>query len=78
MTTQGEYSVCQFFASGGYEFARRFVGASEAFEVAMQLARSVGGQVGTTVRVIITDSGDHTVFEWVRGEGVVFPTRFEP
>ena len=25
-------------------------------------------------RIIITDGGDHTVFEWIYGEGITYPT----
>jgi hypothetical protein len=35
---------------------------------------SVGAKMGTTNRVIITDSGDCTNAEWVFGEGLVFPS----
>jgi hypothetical protein len=39
---------------------------------------SIGGRIlGTTARVIITDGGDYTTFEWQHGKGVVFPTEAE-
>jgi hypothetical protein len=28
---------------------------------------------GPIVKIIITDGGDHTVFEWQRGKGITFP-----
>jgi hypothetical protein len=72
-----EFSVCQFFWDDTYEYVNRFVGPEEAVNAAHSLCHSVGARIGTTRRVIITDGGDLTVFEWKHGEGVVFPTREE-
>jgi len=68
-----EFSVFQFFPDGSYERAAEFIGPEAAVKVAAQLTRSVGARLGTTRRVIITDGGDFTVFEWKHGEGVTFP-----
>lgn len=73
-----EFSVCQFFEDETYEYVRRYVSAEEAVKAAKHYCSSVGAQVGTTRRVIITDGGDDTVFEWKYGEGVVFPPRRGP
>jgi hypothetical protein len=70
--TLGEFSVCQFFKNGHYEYVRRWVSAEEAVEAAKHYCNSVGAGLGTTVRVIITDGGDCTNFEWQFGKGVVF------
>lgn len=70
--TTGEFSVCQFFENGNYEYVRRFVDAKEAVEAAHHYCNSVGARLGTTVRVIITDMGDCTNFEWQFGKGVTF------
>ena len=70
-----EFSVCQFFADGYHEYVCRYVGAEEAVNVAKRYTESVGARIGTTVRVIITDGGDFTVFEWKAGEGVTYPPR---
>ena len=70
---QLEFSVCQFFRDGSYEYVRRYVGAEEAVKAAHHYSHSVGAQLGVVARVIITDGGDCTVFEWKRGEGVTFP-----
>jgi hypothetical protein len=67
-----EFSVCQFFEDGSYEYVRRGVDARTAVEVAHHYCNSVGAQIGTTRRVIITDSGDCTNFEWQFGKGVTF------
>jgi hypothetical protein len=72
MSSTGEFSVCQFFPDGSYEYVRRFVDAEEAVKAAHHYCHSVGAKIGTTVRVIITDGGDCTNFEWKYGEGIVF------
>ena len=71
----GEYSVCQFFVDESYEYVRRFVAAEEAFKAFMHYTTSVGAQIGTTVRVIITDGGDSINMEWIKGKGLTFPTK---
>lgn len=68
-----KFSVYQFFTDDSYEHVLRWVPAEEAVKKAHSLARSVGGQIGTTKRVVITDSGDHTVWEWIYGKGRTFP-----
>ncbi len=70
-----EFSVCQFFDDGYHEYVRRFVSAEEAVTVAKHYTISVGAQIGSTRRVIITDGGDYCVFEWRFGEGVTYPPR---
>jgi hypothetical protein len=69
----GEFSVCQFFPDGSYEYTRRYVEAEEAVKAAIHYATSVGAKLGTTERVIITDGGDCISWEWKRSEGIVFP-----
>ncbi len=73
--SNGEYSVYQFFEDGTYERVRHGVDAESAVKAAKHYTDSVGAKLGTTTRVIITDGGDNTAFEWKRGEGVVFPPR---
>ena len=68
-----KFNVCQFFLDASYEYVARNVGAEEAVRLATQLCRSVGGRLGTTKRVIITDGGDAINWEWKHGEGVVYP-----
>ena len=69
----GEFSVCQFFASGGHEYVRRFVDKIEAVTAFIHFTRSVGAQVGIVNRVIITDGDDFCCMEWKYGEGLTFP-----
>ena len=71
----GEYSVCQFFEDGSYEYPIRYIDAETAVKKAQHYCTSVGARIGTTVRVIITDGGDNIAFEWKRGEGIVFPPK---
>lgn len=69
-----EFSVCQFFEDGSCEYFKRFVGAEESVKVAHFLSHNVAAKMGITKRVIVTDGGDHCVFEWKQGDGVTFPT----
>jgi hypothetical protein len=73
MTNPAEFSVCQFFADGSYEYVRRYVGAEEAVKAARHYTDNVATKLGIVERVIITDGGDYCCFEWKRGEGVTFP-----
>jgi hypothetical protein len=66
--TNGEFSVCQFFEDGSYEYVRRFVSAEEAVKAAIHYTTSVGARMGITKRVIITDGGDCINWEWKDGK----------
>lgn len=68
-----EFSVCQFFEDESYEYVRRFVSAEEATRAFSRYTTSVGAQIGTTKRVIITDGGDCINAEWQYGKGITFP-----
>jgi hypothetical protein len=67
------FTVYQFFPNGDYEEVVSRVDAKVAVETAHSLTTSVGGRIGTTVEVIITDDGDCTCFHWKFGEGVLYP-----
>jgi hypothetical protein len=71
--SDGEFSVFQFFSNGEQEEVARHVDAATAVRMAKSLTKSIGGAIGTTRRVVITDGQDFTTFEWKFGEGVVFP-----
>jgi hypothetical protein len=72
---ENQFSVWQFFTDEelGYECVRRYVTAKEAVEAARHYTTSVAARFGFVNRVIITDGGDLTCFEWKYGEGVTFP-----
>lgn len=76
-----EFSVCQFFTNGTHEYVRRFVSDEEAVKSAQHYCQSIAVKLGMVDRVIITDGGDQTVFEWQKGKGVTWPKEaegFEP
>jgi hypothetical protein len=75
MSDDAEFTVVQFFADDSYEYVKRWITAAEAVPLAKRLSESVGGRIGTTRRIIITDGGDYTVFEWKFGQGVTYPPR---
>lgn len=71
---ENEFSVYQWFVDENREEVLRFVPLEQALRTAINLTRSVGGRMGTTIRVVVTDSDDCINWEWKFGEGVVFPT----
>lgn len=68
-----EFSVCQFFEDGSYEYVRRFVSAEEAMQAFRHYTNNVATRMGITRRVIITDGGDCTNAEWQYGKGIIYP-----
>lgn len=70
----GEFSVCQFFMDDSYDYDVRYVDSETAMQSFKDRISSVGAQVGTTRRVIITDGGDCINAEWEFGKGLTFPT----
>lgn len=73
--SEGEFSVWMFFEDDTHGPDVRHVDARTAVERARALTQSVGARIGVLKRVIITDDGDHTNFEWRFGEGITFPPR---
>ena len=73
MTTSYEFCVYQFFPDGSHERVRQYVTAEQAVEVAYSYSTRPAARIGIIQKVIITDGGDNTVFEWKFGEGVVYP-----
>jgi len=72
---ENEFSVCQFFEDGTYEYVRRMVSAEDAMTAVKHYTNNVATRMGLVTRVIITDGGDSTCFEWVNGQGVVYPPK---
>lgn len=60
----GEFSVWQFFMDETSERVLQNVDARTTVEKAKALTLTVGGRIGTTARIIITDCHDNTCFEW--------------
>ena len=67
------FNVMQFFPDESYEYVERGLRPEEAVNLAKRCTESGAARLGLVPRVIITDSGDHTCFEWRYGEGVTFP-----
>lgn len=72
---ENEFSVCQFFPDGSYEYVRRWVNNVEAIKAFQHYTTSVGARIGTTERVIITDGGDCVNMEWEFGKGITYPKK---
>ena len=68
-----EFSVVVFYDAEWHDYVRRNVSAREACEVAAKYARGPLGTSGYIQRIIITDGGDATNFEWKHGIGITFP-----
>jgi hypothetical protein len=75
--TDGEFSVCQFFKDDYSEYVRRWVSSEEAIEATKHYITNVAATLGVTKRVIITDGGDFTVFEWQYGKGIIYKIDLE-
>jgi len=71
----GEFSVVQFFPDGTWERVAEWVDGRTAVETAKSYTERPAALIGIIARIVITDGGDFTVFEWRFGEGVVYPTR---
>jgi hypothetical protein len=68
-----EFSVWLFFPDDGYHCERALIGAEAAVKLAAECSRRPAAIAGFIRRIIITDGDDFTCFEWIFGEGVVFP-----
>jgi hypothetical protein len=71
--SETEFSVCQFFHDGTYEYVRRYVTAEEAMKAFEHYTNNVAVKMGLIHRVIITDGGDCINLEWECGKGITFP-----
>lgn len=75
--SDNEFSVYWWDRDGGQHEELRFVGAEEAVKRSFALAHGPAPAMGIVQRVMITDGGDCCVFDWQRGEGVVWPDHEE-
>lgn len=69
------FSVVQFFQDDTWEYVLQDVEAATAVDRAKTCTVQPAALIGVVRRVIITDSGDFTNFEWKFGEGVVYPPK---
>jgi hypothetical protein len=65
--------VCQFFEDGSHFYELRWVTMQAAVLCFKALITSVGAELGTTRRVIVTDGGDSINLDWEFGKGITFP-----
>jgi hypothetical protein len=70
-----EFSVYQFLKDDITERVRYMVTIEEAVEAVKHYTNNVATKLGITERVIITDGGDDTVYEWKKGQGQTFPPK---
>jgi hypothetical protein len=75
MSEREEFSVWVFWPDESHFALARFIGAEHAVRMARLATRGWPARCIDASRIIITDGGDHTCFEWRRGEGVTFPPR---
>ena len=66
---RAEFSVVEFLNDGTHRYVRRWLDAENAVYLAHYCTRRLRDDVE---RVVITDGGDFTVFQWERGKGVTF------
>ena len=70
--SRAEFSVYGFYADGARAFTRRWLHAKNAVEVAHRCIWLADRFDNFIDRVIITDGGDCTAFEWQRDKGITF------
>lgn len=69
----GPFAVYIFFPDGSHHCEGSFTEALEAVQCAKRQTEKPAVLLGMIRRVIITDGGDFTCFEWKHGEGVTYP-----
>ncbi len=70
-----EFSVYVFRPDGSYTRELSFVSSKRAVVWAKWLTEERAARNGEVAKIIITDGGDFTVFEWRFADGVVLPPR---
>ena len=74
-----EFSVWIFFPDdGGHVAEAQWIGPEAAMTLAIGITRRPAAKVGLIERVIVTDGGDYTCWEWQFGKGVTFPEPAKP
>jgi len=67
------FNTVQFFPDGSHEYIARAVPIAQAMEKACSFIKRPAAMIGLIQRVIVTDMGDCTCFEWTFGKGITFP-----
>lgn len=70
----GEFSVYVWMRDGVYFCEKQLVDAETAVKAAHSQTSNVSANCGLTTKVMITDGGDCSVFEWEYGKGVTHGT----
>lgn len=73
VSDRGKFDVVEFDADGTFHYVERWLGRRGALMLAWHCFRLQEAKASPINRIIITDGGDFTVFEWKRGEGVTYP-----
>jgi hypothetical protein len=69
-----EFSTAVFYRDETYKYVARFVTASKALLAASLQSRTAMRDPESEIeRIVVTDGGDFTVFEWKKGEGITWP-----
>jgi hypothetical protein len=71
--SSGEFSIYWWDNTDYCHKELRFVDAKRAVERVASLSRGPASLLGMVKRIIITDGGDYTTFEWKHGQGITFP-----
>ena len=71
--SDSEFSVVEFYSDGYHAYVERRLDAKNAVNLAKRCTDAAMVASGFVVKVIITDGGDNTVFQWELGKGVTFP-----
>jgi hypothetical protein len=71
--SHGEFSVAEFYDDGTHAYVERWIDGESAAKLAKRCTQKPAVRLGIIIKVIITDGGDDTVFQWERGKGVTYP-----
>ncbi len=73
MEQANEFSTYEFYEGGSYTALCKYVSAKQSVDEAQKVIVGPDAKSGKVKRVIITDGGDCTNFEWEYGKGITFP-----
>lgn len=74
MIGDAEFSVYWWDPDGNYYKEREGLTSESAVDFAMGMTRRPAAQIGIVKKIMITDGGDCSVFEWEFGKGITHPT----